>query len=363
MTTARARRKETLLVTGAAGTVGNYVVGLAEAAGFRVVATDRTAAGIRVPTRGEVRPGDLRSPEVVRDLVKGCDFVVHTAAQMESSADSADLARVNTDVVVQLYEAAQGVGARRFVHMSTAMLYQTGASGPLTEEATVAPRGPFGMSKHGAEVFLRARTEASALPWTILRAAPLYGRRGRHFAASLLSIGPILRLVMPVLPRPTGGPEGSMVHAEDVARALLFVLEQDEAAGQILNVSDGDVMPLGDRVTETFNAYGLPTVPTGKLPHVILEGVGRGFQTPGAYHGADVTALAAWRLVVLRHGLKPALRPRMDKEALTLLYDDLVVDASKLRRLGWSPRFPRFVEGWREVLRWYQAERWVPRYA
>lgn len=357
------RRKETLLVTGAAGTVGNYVVGLAEAAGFRVIANDRTAQGVRVPTRGEVRPGDLRSPETVRDLVRGCDFVVHTAAQMQSDAEPADLARVNTDVVVHLYEAAQAAGARRFVHMSTAMLYQQATREPLTEDSPIAPRGPFGMSKHAAEVFLRGRTDGSALPWTILRAAPIYGRRGRHFAASLLSIGPMLRLLSPILPRPTGGPDGTMVHAEDVARALLFVLERDEAAGELYNVSDGDVMPLGERIAETFDAYGLRSVPTGKLPRLVLERAGRFFQTPGAYHGADVTALAAWRLVVLRHGLKPALRPRMDKEALTLLYDDLVVDSSKLRRLGWSPRFPEFVTGWREVLRWYQAERWVPRYA
>ena len=357
------KRNETVLVTGAAGTVGNYVVGLAEAAGFRVVANDRSATGIRVPTRGDVRPGDLRSPEVLKDLVRGCDFVIHTAAQMEADADPADLGRVNTDVVVQLYEAAQAAGAKRFVHMSTAMLYQAGTPGPLTEDAPVAPRGPFGLSKHGAEAFLRGRTEGSAMPWTILRAAPVYGRRGRHFAASLLALGPMLKLVSPILPRPAGGPEGTMVHAEDVARALLFVLDQPEAERQVLNVSDGDVLPLGDRITETFNAYGLRTFPTGKLPHVLLESTGKLFQAPGAYHGADVTALAAWRMVVLRHGLKPALHPRMDREALTLLYDPLIVDASRLRRLGWSPRFPQFVEGWREVLRWYQAERWVPRYA
>ena len=40
-----------------------------------------------------------------------------------------------------------------------------------------------------------------------------------------------------------------------------------------------------------------------------------------------------------------------------------VVDAAKLRSLGWAPRFSSFEQGWREVLRWYQAERWVPRYA
>ena len=75
-----------------------------------------------------------------------------------------------------------------------------------------------------------------------------------------------------------------------------------------------------------------------------------------------MAALSGWRAVVLRHGLKAALRPRMDREALTLLYESLVVDSSKLRGLGWVPRNDRFAQGWGDVLRWYQAERWVPRY-
>ena len=38
---------KTLLVTGAKGTVGSYVTGLAEASGFRVIATDITRSGPR----------------------------------------------------------------------------------------------------------------------------------------------------------------------------------------------------------------------------------------------------------------------------------------------------------------------------
>ena len=351
---------KTVLVTGAAGTVGNYVAGLAEAAGYRVIATDLVSSGVRVPVRGEIRPADLRDPGAAPRLVEGCDYVIHAAAQLSVEADAAELARTNTDAVVRLYEAARDAGVERFVHMSTATLYAP-SNEPLTEELPLAPRGSYGMSKHGAEVYLRGQDFGPA--WTILRAGPIYGRRGRHFAASLLSIGPILHLALPVLPRPSGGPVGTMVHAEDVARALLFVLEHDPSVREIYNVSDGDAIPLGDRIAMTFDAYGLRSVPTGKLPHLVLEATGRLFQKPGAYHGADVSALAAWRAVVVRHGIKPALRPRMDREALTLLYEDLVVDASKLRTHGWKPRFASFEQGWREVLRWYQAERWVPRYA
>ncbi len=354
---------ETVLVTGARGTVGNYVVGLAEAAGYRVIANDLTAAGVPVPVRGEVRPGDLRDEAVRARVVRGVDHVVHTAAQLDAVADPAQLAASNTDVVVRLYEAAEAARVKRFVHMSTSMLYAPRQLQPLTEESEVAPRGPHGLSKHGAEAFLRGRGTSAGPAWTILRAAPIYGRRGRHFAAMLLAVGPILKLGLPVVPRPRGGPRHTFVHAEDVARALLFALRRDQTAGQVYNVSDDDPLPLGERLVETFRAYGLPTVPTGRLRDGVLHWAARSFSAPGAYQAADTSALVAWRLVVLRHGLKAALRPRLDPEAVTLLDDELVVDVSKLRALGWTPRFPRFAEGFREVLRWYQAERWVPRYS
>lgn len=353
---------KTVLVTGAAGTVGNYVIPLAEAAGYRVVASDLTAKGVQQPVRGEVRPGDLRDRDFVKRLVEGCDYVIHTAALLDVGAPEAALREVNTDVVARLHDAAREAGAARFVQVSTAMLYAQGQRQPLTEDAPLAPRGEHGRSKLGAEEVLRAR-EGDGPAWTILRAAPLYGRRGRHFAAALLAVGPVMRLATPILPRPAGGPVATLVHAEDVARAAVFVLDREDTRHEVFNVADEDGLTLGDRVTETLRAYGLPTVGAGSMPRPVLDRVARLFVKPGAYHAADSVALGAWRLVVLRHGLKPALRVRLDREALTLLYDDLVVDAGKLRALGWLPRYPRFAEGWRQVLRWYQAERWVPRYA
>lgn len=354
---------ETVLVTGAKGTVGHYVVGLAEAAGYRVIVNDTTTNGLGVPVRGEVRAGDLRDPAVCARVVAGCDHIIHTAAQLEARAESAELSKSNTDVVVQLFEAADAAKVKRFVHMSTAMLYAPGQRGAIAETAEIAPRGPHGMSKHGAETFLRGQARGGGPAWTILRAAPLYGRRGRHFASFLLAVGPIVRLGTPILPRARGGPLSTLVHAEDVARALLFTLRRDATAHEIYNVADDDPLPLGERITDTFRAYGLPTVPTGETPIRLLDWIGRAFQTPGAHETADVAAVLMWKAVVLRHRLKSALHPHLDRELLTLLYDDLVVDAGKLRALGWTPRFPRFSDGFREVLRWYQAERWVPRYA
>ena len=301
----------TVLVTGAAGTVGNYVVPLAEAAGHRVIATDLTAKGVQQPVRGEVRPGDLRDAAFVRRLVAGCDAVVHTAALLDVGAPPAALRRVNTDVVRALFEAAEGVGARRFVHISSAMLYAQQRGRACTEDTRLSPRGEHGRSKLGAEEVLRARRDGPTA-WTVLRPAPLYGRRGRHYAASLLAVGPVMRLATPVLPRPSGGPVATLVHAEDVARAAVFVIDQAQAAYETYNVADEDALSLGERLTETLHAYGLPSVPAGRLPAPVLDRVARLFVKRGAYQAADRLALGTWRLVVLRHGLKPALRVRLD---------------------------------------------------
>ncbi|MEM1415973.1 MAG: NAD(P)-dependent oxidoreductase [Myxococcota bacterium] len=355
---------KTVLVTGARGTVGNYVVSLAEASGYRVIASDIDPRGVRAPVHGEVRAADLTEEAQVASVVRGVDVVVHTAGLIDVSAGAGELSRVNSEAVTLLYEAAAEAGAQRFVHLSVGTLYDAKAAGggPLAESAPLAPRGPYALSKLGAELYLRGRAAGEGPTWTILRAAPLYGRRGRHFAGTLLAIGPMLGMTSPVIPRPSGGPIGSMVHAEDVARAMLFVIEREDTAGRVLNVSDGDDMELGRRLGLTFDAYGLRSVPTGTVPDRLFRIGSRLLRRNNVSRSFDVAALAGWRAVVLRHGLKPALKPRFDEEVLELVHQPLQLDSSALRSLGWSPRHASFEAGWREVLRWYQAERWVPRY-
>lgn len=350
-------------MTGAAGTVGNYVVGLLEAAGLEVVANDVRPSGLRKPARGRLAPGDLCDPGVRADALEGVQGVVHTAGLLDASADPRQLGKVNGELVEHLYEDAAARGVERFVHLSTCMLYQPRLGRAADEDAPLSPRGPHGLSKQSAEAFLRGTGKGGGPAWTILRAAPVYGRRGRHFAASLLAVGPIVGLVSPRLVRPSGGPLHHTLHAEDLARALLFVLRDERTAYGTFNVADDEPLPLGERLAITFDAYGLSTFGKLELPRWLLELGDRTFHAPGAFEAADALALWAWNAVILRHRLKSALRPRLDREAVTLLDDDLRIDSSRLRALGWSPRFGDFRRGFSDVLRWYQAEGWVPRYA
>lgn len=355
------KRRETVLVTGALGTVGRYVVALAEAAGYRVVASDRLARGLRVPVRGEIRPADLSDLDSFEALTDGVDYVIHTAASLDPGATPEELDRINARAPVALYRAAARRGVRRFVHVSTATLYRGRIGGSaLNEAAPLEPRGPYGESKLRAERELRNHQEP--LPVTVVRPAPIYGRRGRHFAASLLAVGPTLRQFSPRLPNLSGGPMATMAHAEDVARALLFVMAHPQTGDAVFNVSDADRWTLGDRLTETFRAYGLKTLGRTVLPPRPIGLLSSLLLMPGPYQVADRLTLITWRRVVKRYDLKAALRPRMDREAMSLLHEPLVVDGSALTELGFAPHHRRWAPAFREVLRWYQAEGWVPRY-
>lgn len=358
---AEAERRKSVLVTGAGGTIGRYVVALADAAGYEVIATDRRRHGVAAPVRGRVQIADLRSPDACAELVRGCDAVIHTAAELSVDASPQALTAVNATAVSLLYEASVRAGVSHFLHVSTASLYAAPAGPvPLNEEAPLAPRGAYTQSKFAAELYLRSQDQRCK--WTILRPAPLYGRRGRHFAASLLVAAPMLKALFPRVPHWGGGPLATMVHAEDVARALVFLIGREDAFGHVFNVSDGDVLSLGDRVSITLDAYGVTRSSTLRPSKRILQWFGDALARDRTYRTADRLAVLLWGLITTRHGLKPALRPRLDRESIPLLYDDMVVDASKLRALGWTPRFNSFDEAWADVLRWYQAEGWVPRY-
>src|SRR4051812_44941563 len=123
------RKRETVLVTGAAGTVGGYLVRELVARGHRVIATDRPGCRMEfdLPKSTskdgegagegavELRPGDITDLSFCVDAVAGADSVVHVAAVVDLNMAEDTVRKVNVDAVRYLYEAARARGCRRFV--------------------------------------------------------------------------------------------------------------------------------------------------------------------------------------------------------------------------------------------------------
>ncbi|MGW2044550.1 NAD-dependent epimerase/dehydratase family protein [Streptomyces sp. NPDC001858] len=220
------------LVTGTTGQVGRRFAPrlLAQAApGDRVRVLVRDAArGERLAELGaEVVVGDLRDEEALGKAVAGADAVVNVAASFRGVPDEEAWA-VNRDAAVALGRAAQSSGVRRFVQVSTGLVYGLGRGRPLTEDDESRPGGEmwgaYTESKAAAERELLA---LAGLDVRVGRLVFVYGEGDPHLAQSLMwarDWASSQRL--------------QMVHHADVAQGLLRLLHAPGVGGRIYNIAD-----------------------------------------------------------------------------------------------------------------------------
>ena len=220
------------LVTGTTGQVGRRLVPrlLAQARPEekgRVLVRD-AARGERFAELGaEVVVGDLRDAEALGKAVAGVDAVVHVAASFRGVPDEEAWA-VNRDAAVELGRAALASGVRRFVQVSTGLVYGTGRGRPMTEDDEIRPGGE--MWGVYAESKAEAERELLGLEGMDVRVGRLpfvYGEGDPHLAQSLRWAG-----------NWAAAQRLQMGHHADVAQGLLRLLYAPGVAGRIYNIAD-----------------------------------------------------------------------------------------------------------------------------
>ena len=110
----------TVLLTGATGYVGSYVLDALLERGYSVRALARDYDAALAARDGvEVTQGDVTKPETIADDFDGVDAVVHLVGIIdESPSEGVTFERVHVDGTVHVLEAARAAGVARFVHMS-----------------------------------------------------------------------------------------------------------------------------------------------------------------------------------------------------------------------------------------------------
>ncbi len=368
---ADARVKPAVLVTGAAGGVGSHLVKELLEAGYAVRALDRVSradAALRPEDLGEGGEASLTwmtcdlervREQALEGWVSGCVAVIHAAARVNLTDEDADMVGPNVQVTRRLVEAARRAKVGRFVFYSCASLYASG--GLLNETRPLDPHSAYDRSKRDAEQVVREG--AGEMAWTILRPAMIYGPYCRTMSAGAVTLPPILRWFIPYLPGLTGGPRANWCHAGDAARAAVFALGCEGAAGRVLNVADATPLGFGEVMTSIIEAYGLEVGPFIPFPGAGTQGlIGPLIDRDLVFDTARTVLRQLWKRVQATYGLDSPLRPRVDRKALSYTSGDAIIDAGALRALGFEPRWEDFREGIVETIAWYQQRRWAPRY-
>ena len=255
----------TVLVTGGAGFIGSHLVERLLDGGAAVRVLDNLSTGslrnlqaaadrfrrpgdtTQVPVahegRLEVVIGDIRDREVVRKAARDVDTVFHLAALPGASlarVSAVELQAVNVQGTLNVLEGAVAEGVARLIFASSASVYGTPASLPVSETFPLRPESLFAASKLAAEMYCRTYGTIHPLDVVALRYFTVYGPRQGNATDGAL----IPELIQTLLERRAALPHDDataedLTYVDDVVEATCAAAESATAVGQVINIGSG----------------------------------------------------------------------------------------------------------------------------
>jgi nucleoside-diphosphate-sugar epimerase len=241
-----------VLVTGAAGFIGRWLVADLLDRGHTVLALDNLVAGSRENLAGlaehpnllPLEVGDVRDAATCRRLASQVEAIAHLAASI-SVQDSIDdpATTFDNDVLgtFNLLEAARAQRAR-FLFMSTCMVYDRATTPDgIDEDHPTEPRSPYAASKLAGEALTLSYHHAYGLPTTVIRPFNTYGPFQRSVGeGGVVAIFTRRALAgEPLVIYGDGTQTRDLLYVTDCARFVADALLSDAAVGRVLNAGTG----------------------------------------------------------------------------------------------------------------------------
>ncbi|MDP2662700.1 MAG: NAD(P)-dependent oxidoreductase, partial [Dehalococcoidia bacterium] len=208
----------TVLVTGAAGFIGQHVMKALTVAGHSPIGLDvRPVDGYGVEV-----DADIRQP---LDSIPGLDAVIHLAAiaaPRECDKDPGRAFDVNVNGTLQVLKMALASGAKKVVFSSTAHVYGVGPKYlPSPETHPLSLGNTYTTTKILGEELCRLYWENHGLPYTTLRLFNAYGpgQRAGYFVPDMIAKAHGGSITLS-----DGSTTKDWVYIDDVARAFVLAL-------------------------------------------------------------------------------------------------------------------------------------------
>jgi len=260
-------------VTGGAGFIGsNFVRPVLEGRypafrGACVTVLDKlTYAGNRAnldPVADDPRlrlvVGDILDRELVADLMRGTDLVVHFAAESHvdrSISGAGDFVMTNVVGTQVLLDAALQVGPAdlRFVHVSTDEVYGSIEAGSWDENQPLEPNSPYSASKAASDLIARSFARTHGLDVVITRCSNNYGPN--QFPEKVIPLFVTNLLEGRKVPLYGDGMNiRDWLHVDDHCRGIALVAELGRA-GEVYNIGGGTELTNRDLTRLLLDACG-----------------------------------------------------------------------------------------------------------
>jgi len=329
-----------ILITGASGFIGSFIVEEALKRGFETWAAVRKSSSREwlQDERIHFIELNLSSKSQLVEQLRDHDFdyVVH-AAGVTKCLNKQDFHRINTEGTTHLVKAILKVGMplKRFIFISSLSIFgaikEQQPYEDIRESDTPQPNTEYGRSKLAAEQYLE--TLRTRLPYIILRPTGVYGPREKDYFIMAKSIQQHSDFAVGYKRQ-----DITFVYVKDVVQAVFLALEKGED-GRKYFLSDGQVYQSSTFSDLIHEELGRPwwiriTAPVWVLRIITFIGEYVGRMT------GKVTALNNDKYNILKQrNWRCDIQPAIDE-------------------LGYQPQYP-LEQGVKETIRWYKENGWL----
>jgi len=261
-----------ILITGGAGFIGSHLADQYLALGHEVILVDNLSTGQEknINPQAKFYLLNISSPELEKVFaLEKPDLVNHHAAQVSvplSVRDPFTDLDTNAKGTLNILENCVKYQTQKIIFISSGgAIYGEANEYPTSENYLPHPLSPYGIHKYLSELYIFYYHQTSAINYTILRYANVYGpRQVPHGEAGVVSIfiEQLLANTTPFLYAYPDTPDGMIrdyIFVDDVIRANVLALKRGD--NQTINIGTGIATTTGQLLREIARQLKKPYQP------------------------------------------------------------------------------------------------------
>lgn len=246
---------QTVLITGATGFLGNYLVRRFHGAGAQVAAASRTATAKRqgFPEGVQAIDIDITIPDTLLPATKDAQIVIHAAAKVGDWGKEQEFIETIRNGTTNMLNALNKEKIEQFIYISSVAVYGHTRKGVLTEDLIADMLSwPYAANKAAAERNVVHFCANRSIPFTIIRPANIYGPMSTLWTDRPAEV---IRKGMMNLPKGFG--KSNTVFVENVVEGIVRACNNSKAIGQVFNISDGFLVSWDEFFLNYASVFGI----------------------------------------------------------------------------------------------------------